>query len=98
MIFSYCVMLLTCDVVLCYGVSRDGWGSGSHVLRAQGRKGQSQAGSNGRQVEVGARMYIIILYRVVFLTGPPPKMLKYIKPRLGVSRNIYVSVDTPPRI
>ena len=69
MIFSYCVMLLTCDVVLCYGVIRDG--CGSHVLRAQGRKGQSQASLNGRQVEVGARMYIIISYRVVFLTGPP---------------------------
>ena len=37
-------------------------------------------------------------YRVVFLTGPPLKVLstkQLILARLGVSRTIYVNVDTP---
>ena len=31
----------------------------------------------------------------VFFTGPPPKNLKYKKVDLGVSRPIYVNVDSP---
>ena len=35
-------------------------------------------------------------YRVVFLTGPPLKSSKYRKvKRFGVSRTIYVNVDSP---
>ena len=34
-------------------------------------------------------------YRVFFLTGTPPKNSKLIKARLGVSRPIYVDVDSP---
>ena len=37
-------------------------------------------------------------YRVFFLTGTPPKSSKYKKvnqARLGVSRPIYVNIDSP---
>ena len=51
-------------------------------------------------------MYIFLLFfkfshffiQSVFLTGTPPKSSKYkklIKARLGVSRPIYVNIDSP---
>ena len=46
-----------------------------------------------------SREFKDITYRVFFYTGPPPKSSKYEKVNLGsvlgVSRTIYVNVDSP---
>ena len=54
-----CVMMLACD----------GWRHGSHGLSAR-RKGRSQAGPKGRQLEVGPRRgprLLVTLYCFLFL-------------------------------
>ena len=39
-------------------------------------------------IAVNVAVYVFGFYRVFFFSGPPPKKLKYGKPRLGVVRCI----------